>query len=101
MICVTLHNAEKPESSNAQVRLFARKMQDDKFQQIVYVKIKLEEFIFLLDVNNSAYCKSITNESRLNVLIKFIAKFYFLSTIFLFESFRVETLEKMETYFSS
>ena len=39
-ICVTLlrYNVDKPESSYAQVRLFARKKEDEKFQQVVYVK---------------------------------------------------------------
>ena len=46
-ICVTLlwHNVDKPESSYAQVRFFARKKEDEKFQQVVYVKYKREEFI--------------------------------------------------------
>ena len=37
--CVTLlqHNMEKPENSNAQVQLLARKKGDEKFQQVVYV----------------------------------------------------------------
>ena len=48
------YNIDKPESSYAQVRLFARK-EDEKFQQVVYVNYKLEEFIYLLDVMNSVY----------------------------------------------
>ena len=38
-ICVTLlrYNVDKPENSYAQVRLFARKKQDEKFQKILYV----------------------------------------------------------------
>ena len=38
-ICVTLlrYNVDKPENSYAQVRLFARKKEHEKFQQIVYV----------------------------------------------------------------
>ena len=53
-ICVTLlrYNVDKLESSYAQVRLFARKKQDDNFQLVVYMKLKLEEFIYLLDVMN-------------------------------------------------
>ena len=45
-ICVTLlrYNVDKPENSYAQVRLFARKKEDEKFQQVVYVNYKLEEF---------------------------------------------------------
>ena len=38
-ICLTLlrQNVGKPESCYAQVRLFARKKEDEKFQQVVYV----------------------------------------------------------------
>ena len=44
-IFVTLlrYNVDKLESSYAQVRLFARKKEDEKIQQVVYVKYKLEE----------------------------------------------------------
>ena len=54
-ICATRlrYNVDKPESCYAQVRLFARKKEDEKFQQVVYVKRKLEEFVYLLDVMNS------------------------------------------------
>ena len=39
-VCVTLlrYNMDKPESFNAQVQLFARKKEDEKFQKVVYVK---------------------------------------------------------------
>ena len=69
-ICVTLlrYNVHKPESSYAQVRLFARKKEDEKFQQVVSVNYKLEEFIYLLDVMNSVYDKVITNQPICNVL---------------------------------
>ena len=63
-ICVTLlrYNVDKPESSCAHGRLFARKKEDEKFQQIVYANCKLEKFIYLLDVMNSVYDKVITNQ---------------------------------------
>ena len=69
-ICVTLlrYNVEKPESSYAQVRSFAWKKEDEKFQQVVYVYYKVEEFIYLLDVMNSLYDKVITNQRICNVL---------------------------------
>ena len=69
-ICVTLlrYNVENPESSYAQVRLFARKQEDEKFQQVVNVIYKLEDFIYLLDVVNSVYDKVITNQPICNVL---------------------------------
>ena len=40
-ICVTLlrYNMDKPESSYAQVRLFAKKKEDETFQQVVYVNL--------------------------------------------------------------
>ena len=62
-ICVTLlqYNVDKPESSYVQVQLFAKKKEDEKFQQVVYVNYKLEEFIYLLEVLTSVYDKVITN----------------------------------------
>ena len=68
-ICVTLlqYNVDKPENSYAQVRLFARKKEDEKFQQVVYVKYIFEEFIYLLDVMKSVYDKVITNQPISNV----------------------------------
>ena len=67
--CVTLlrYNVEKPESSYAQFRIFARKKEDGKFQQVVYVKYNLEELISLLDVLHSVYDKVITNQPTCNV----------------------------------
>ena len=52
-IYVTLlrYDVDKPESSYAQVRFFARK-EEEKFQQIVYVNYKRGEFIHLFDVTN-------------------------------------------------
>ena len=69
-ICVPplRYNVDKPESSYAQVRLFARKKEDEKFQQVVYVNYKLEDFIYLLDVQNSVYDKVNTNQPICNVL---------------------------------
>ena len=64
--CVTL--LQYNESSYAQVRLFARKKEDKKFQQVVYVNYKLEDFIYLHDVMNSVYNKSITNQPICNAL---------------------------------
>ena len=69
-ICVTFlrYNVDKPESSYSQVRLFARKKEDEKFQQVVYVNYKIKEFIYSLDVMNSVYDKVITNQPICNVL---------------------------------
>ena len=69
-ICEALlrYNVDKPESCYAQVRLFARKKEDEKFQQVVYVNYKFEEFIYLLNVMNSVYDEVITNQPICNVL---------------------------------
>ena len=49
-ICVTLlrYSVDKQESSYAQVRLFARKNEVEKMQQIVYVNYKLGKFMQLI-----------------------------------------------------
>ena len=62
--CGTLltYNVYKLETFYAQVRLFARKKEDEKFQKVVYVKYKIEEFVYLLGVMNSVYIKVITKQ---------------------------------------
>ena len=69
-ICVTMlrYNVEKPETSYVQVRLFGRKKDEEKFNQIVYVNSKLDEFVYLLDVMNSVFDKAMANEPLCNVL---------------------------------
>ena len=69
-ICVTTLrcNVEKPETSYVHVQLFGRRKDDEKFNQIVYVNYKLDEFDYLLDVMNSVYDKVIANESACKVL---------------------------------
>ena len=46
-ICLTLlrYNVEKPDTSYAQVRLFGRRKEEEKFDQIVYVNYELDEFL--------------------------------------------------------
>ena len=69
-ICVTLlrYKVDNPETSYAQVRLFGRKKEEEKFQQIVYVNYKLDELVYLLDVMKSVYDKVIGNQPICNVL---------------------------------
>ena len=69
-ICVTMlrYNVEKPETSYVQVRLFGRREDEEKFNQIVYVNYTLDEFIYLLDVMILVYDKVIANEPLCNVL---------------------------------
>ena len=83
-ICVTLlrYNVEKPETSYAQVRPFARKKDDEKFQQVFYVNYIFEEFIYLLAVMNSMYDEVITNQPICKVLLKGISIVYSLSFLF-------------------
>ena len=54
-ICVIMlrYNVEKPETSYVQVQLFGRRNDEEKFNQIVYLNYKLDEFIYSLDVMNS------------------------------------------------
>ena len=80
-ICVTLlrYIVDKPESSYAQVRILAGKMEDEKFQKIVYVKFKFGDFIYLLDIMNSVYDKIFTNQPICNVLKKVFSSVYYLS----------------------
>ena len=62
-ICVTLlrYKVDNPETSYAQVRLFGRKNEEEKFQQIVYVNYRHDEFLYFLDVMKSVYDKIIAN----------------------------------------
>ena len=62
------YNVEKPETSYVQVRLFGRRMGEEKFNQLVYVNYKLDYLIYLLDVMNSVYDKVIANETLCTVL---------------------------------
>ena len=84
-IYVTLlrYDVKKPESFYAQVRLFARKKEDENFQQVVHVNYKLEEFIYLLDVVNSVY----DNFLLVNLFVKFKNKFFYLFTLHQFSFF--------------
>ena len=74
-ICMTLlrYKVDNPETSYAQVRLFGRKTEEEKFQQIVYVKYRLDEFLYLPDVMNSVFDKVIANQPVCNTLQKVIA----------------------------
>ena len=69
-ICVTRlrYKVDNPEKSYAQVRLFGRKKEEEKIQQIVYVNYRLDEFVYLLDVMNSVYDKVIANQPICNFL---------------------------------
>ena len=68
-ICVTLlrYKVDNPDTSYVQVRLFGRKTEEEKFQQIVFVNYKLDEFVYLLDVMKSVYDKVIANQPICNV----------------------------------
>ena len=62
------YKVDNPQTSYAQVCLFGRKREEEKFQQMVYVNYKLDEFVYLLDVMNSVYDKVIANQPICNVL---------------------------------
>ena len=69
-ICVALlrYKADNPDTSFAQVRLLGLRTEEEKFQQIVYVNYRLDEFVYLLDVMNSVYDKVIANQRICNIL---------------------------------
>ena len=69
-ICVTLlrYKVDNPETSYAQARLFGRKNEEEKFQQVMCVNYKLDEFVYLLDVVNSVYDKRNANQPILKIL---------------------------------
>ena len=77
-ICVTLprYKVDNPDTSYAQICLFGRKTEEEKFQQIVYVNYKLDEFVYLLDVMNSVYDQVFANQPICFVLLKVIATIY-------------------------
>ena len=62
------YKVDNPESYYAQVCLFGRKKEEGKFQLIVYVNCRLDEFVYLLDVMNSVYDKVIANQPICNIL---------------------------------
>ena len=68
--CVNLlrYSVEKPERSYAQVRLLARKQEDENFQQSVYVEYKFLKIFYLLDVTNSVYDNVIAKKLFSNIL---------------------------------
>ena len=59
---------DNPETSYAQVRLFGRKKEEEKFQQIVYVNYRLDEFVYLFDARISVYDHVIANQPICNNL---------------------------------
>ena len=96
------YKVDNPETSYVQVPLFRRKKEEEKFQQIVYVNYRIDEFVYLLDVMNSVNDKVIANQPICIILFKkVIATNYSNPLFFLFESGRVGTLEIIETSFSS
>ena len=68
--CVTLlrYKKDNPETFYAQVHLIGRKKEEEKFQQIVYVNYKLDEFVYHLDVMNSVCDETIANQPICNTL---------------------------------
>ena len=92
-----LHSVDKPEKSYAQVHFFARTKEGVKFHQIVYLKNKPEEIIYLLDILNSVNDKVFINRPFKNFLWKINSSTYSLSILFLFESRWVGTIKIIGT----
>ena len=59
---------DKPESTYVQLRLFTRNSEHDKFQQLVFVNYKYDEFLCLLDAINSISDQVLSNQSLCNIV---------------------------------
>ena len=59
---------EKPESTYVQLRLFTRNSKLDKFQQLVFVNYKYDEFLCLLDAITSISVQVLSNQSLCNIV---------------------------------
>ena len=59
---------DKPESTYVQLRLFTRTSEHDKFQQLVFVNYKFDEFLYLLDVIISISDHVLSNQSLCNIV---------------------------------
>ena len=79
------YSVDKQDVSQAQVRLFARKTNEEKFQQSVNVLYELQDVFRLFVAMNSVFENVNTNQSICNVLQKVISIFFSSSLNFLFE----------------
>ena len=59
---------DKPESTYVQIRLFTRISEHDKFQQLLFVRYKYDEFLFLSDVYTSLSEQVLSNQSLGNIV---------------------------------
>ena len=67
-VCVTLlrYKEDNPGTSYAQIRLYTRRTEEENFQQLDYVKYKIDQIIFLLDVMNSVCDQILDNKPLCN-----------------------------------
>ena len=54
---------DKPDTTYMRIRLSMRKNEAEKFQQLVFVNYKLDEFWFLLEVDNYVLKTALLNQS--------------------------------------
>ena len=80
-VCVTLlrYKEDNPETSYAQIRLVTGRTEEKNFQQLVYVKYKIDEFKYLLDVMNSV-CDQVQQYCLNKLQTLFIQLSFFQST---------------------
>ena len=62
------YSMDKPERTYMRLRLFTRKSQHDKFQQLVFVNDKYDESLYLLDVITSISDQVLSNQSLCNIV---------------------------------
>ena len=59
---------DEPESTNAQLPLFTRNSEHDKFQKLVFVNYKFDEVLCLLHVITSISDQVLSNQSLCNIV---------------------------------
>ena len=84
------YGVDKTDVTYVQIRLFMRNNEAEKVQQLVFGNHKLDEFLSLLDVINTAFKRTLLNQSLYNIVI---LKFFFESVL---EKFRLNRFRRWD-----
>ena len=68
IVTMMRYKIDEPDTSYVQVRLFGRRKVEEDFKQIVFVNYKLDEFVYLLDVIQSACDQILDNQPMCNIV---------------------------------
>ena len=70
---IKVYYIDKPDTTDVRIRLFMRKNETGKFQQLVFLNYKRDEILTLLDVVNSVSARVLLNQSLCNIVqLKFL-----------------------------